>query len=611
MANPIDLFSYFPGLELSQDELLRSEIFTQQLLSEKFPDMDLREGTAVRDLVIRPSATLLGLINKALLFYFSQNTLSGVTNDTPQAFVDQILSNWFLERKTGSKSLINVRLYFAKAKSVTLFANSFFSPNNVLRYYPESTMVISQDDLTYEPNINQYFIDIDLIAEKPSKEYDLSNGSLLYFSNFDPYFLHAEINYIKERSQDIESNLDFIGRAKTAISTRNLVNIPSIVSNLQDTFSTISSITPVGFGNPLLLRDKRVVSVDGSADPMWIHLGGMVDVYCRANISSSVIQLTTDSLGKIIVSGPIYKIVRSPTSGSGSPDTLSVDAPFVIKSRSVVESVVVDGNLTSSLTTGYLTLPMHGLSAGERIEIVGADQPEYNGVFIVSVETANSISFRLQSDPSVDTATSSGDILVRYTSRSNDVGFSDRHEFELNFDSTTFLETDVISNADVISDEINGHPINDGIGYIDPFNKSASFIIYYFSDIDSIDTYLSSSSNRVVSADLLARGYNLTFLDINLTTYDSIIPSSSLCSETIITYLGTLSPGQPFIMSDLLAKLYASGVTTIKTPLDISYTKFYRDMLPKEEGEIIDVLNPEDVLNVFMLNSLNILKETV
>ena len=127
MTTTANLDSYFPGLQVTDLEVAQAELLAQQILEAKFPDTDFREGTAIRDLVVRPSATILAIVNKAITFYFSQNTIQGADNATSQDFIDKILSNWFLARKQGSQSVINARLFFAKQKSVSLVQSVYFS----------------------------------------------------------------------------------------------------------------------------------------------------------------------------------------------------------------------------------------------------------------------------------------------------------------------------------------------------------------------------------------------------------------------------------------------------------------------------------------------------
>ena len=129
MASVINLFQYLPGLEVTPDELLEAELMAIQLLAARFPDIDMREGTGLRDLVVRPTATLLALAKKGIAFYFDQNTIKSVDDTTSTDFVDKLMSNWFLTRRSGNQAIINVRLYFATAKSFTLSAGTYFSIN--------------------------------------------------------------------------------------------------------------------------------------------------------------------------------------------------------------------------------------------------------------------------------------------------------------------------------------------------------------------------------------------------------------------------------------------------------------------------------------------------
>lgn len=253
MAN---LYTTIPGLQPSQQEILEAELLAQQILQAQFPDLELRLGTALRDLVIRPAAFLLALTKKGLDYYFTQNTINGVTDATPESVVDDILSNWFLPRNLGTFSVISARLYFARKKNVAVSTSTFFSPDNALLFYPQQAVSLSQDAMLYDSYSNEWYVDVNLQAAQQGVQYNISSGSLLYFSNFDPYFLRAEINYLVSSSVAGETNTQFITRAKTAISTRNLINVPSIAANLQSYFNYISQIVSIGMGDAEMIRDQ-------------------------------------------------------------------------------------------------------------------------------------------------------------------------------------------------------------------------------------------------------------------------------------------------------------------------------------------------------------------
>ncbi len=642
-TNNVDLFSYLPGLEVTENEILEAELAAQQILKAKFPSADMREGTALRDLVIRPSATLLALVNKALIFYMQNNDLAGVTNDTPQVFVDKLLSNWFLTRRLGIKSVINARLYFAKAKSINVYSDIFFSTDGQIKFNPITSVTFAAEELIFDANSNQYYIDVDLIAEKPGIEYNITTGSLLYFTNFDPYFLHSEINYLREAAQDIETNSEFIARARTAISTRNLINVPSIDSNLRDYFSMIDEVKTVGMGDPEMVRDQIKVLVPGVADPIWIHNGGATDVYCRTPVASSIIQLTTDDDGKVVLTGSVYKFDRSLISGGTADDTLP---KYVSKSVS---------SITRTSTTATVTCTGHGYTTGNTITILGANQSQYNGDHVITVTGANTFTFVVDVaavTPATGTITANVPVpftwantyvisitpsaiarvgtTVTVTAPNTGLMIGDRVTIggatPTNYNGTFVVTSATAAGftyelAGAFSDSPTGTfsatyvnryteygfsdnqsiTVDYGATYA---NQTVSFTIYYHQNIDGIQAYLTDPARRVVCADPIAKGFNLTMLDITITGYNGPAPDADTCNNTAIAYLAEIGPGEPFVMSDLVARLNAAGVGSIQTPLNITFIKYWKDLLNTTSGTITDTLLPNDSLNVFKVNSM-------
>ena len=647
-----DLYSILPGIQVSADEILEAELISTQILQAQFPDMDLREGTAVKDLVIRPNATLLALINKALNYYFVQNTIAGVNNDTPEEMVDSIMSNWFLTRVVGTRAVINARLYFARQKDVSLASDVFFSTDNSLRFYPQVSSSISAASLVFDSFNNEYYFDVDLVAESAGQTYNISSGSLLYFSNFDPYFLHAEINFLKQTATNTETNEQFIARAETAISTRNLINVPSIQSKIIADFPLVERVTPVGMGDPDMIRDQIEAYVPTLTPPhTLVHSGGMTDVYCKTPLSQGVVQLTTDASGIAHLGGAVYSFSRSEVSGSDADDTV----PFYVSKSiasitrsSTTATVTTAGShgysngqtitilgaspagyngahvitvtgastftyavantlttpatgtmtanvptpytsynfyrksdtvtITSSGTTATVSLDAHGYSPGRYVVIAGANQSAYNGVFKVVSADHNTFTYTMASSPGVSPAT--GTISCTGTEPTEDYGFSDKQIIAIDFGGTYA-------------------------------NSTASFNINFFSALDGLQTYVEDSSHRVLSGDLLARGYNTYVLDVDITSYNATAADSSACAEVVKTYLSSLEPGQIFVISNLQARLHAAGIESFKTPIDITYTFYHRDLIPPLTGTITDVLDPNDGTSVFVLGSLTTQSENV
>lgn len=333
-----NIFTLMDDAELTQDEVLKSELFCQQFLEGKFPDVDFRQGTGVRDMVIRPSAILLASINKAVTTYFSNMSIKDITDSTPEEMADKILSNYFIERKQGTNTIIKARLYFAfpgnMPANVQIPSNSYFSTDNERKYYPKASLILSPPVDVKLPNIiylqfdsaeELWYADVDLQAEKPDLTYDLDTGDLIYFTIFNPYFIKGEILYLSANAVVKETNVQMIERSYSAISTRNLINDPSITSRLNDVFNFIKSIRVVGMGDTDMYRDR--VKVDNPLnleEKVGFSIGGKVDVYCHVEPVTQIIQFTTDVNGDIYIPGSVFAVSRSPISGNldGTADTI-------------------------------------------------------------------------------------------------------------------------------------------------------------------------------------------------------------------------------------------------------------------------------------------------
>ena len=799
MAN---FYSVLPGLQPSAQDILEAELLAKQILEAQYPDLDLREGTGLRDMVLRPSAMLLALVRLGIDYYFMQNTISGVDDTTPTSIVDNIMSNWFINRNLGTRAVINARLYFARQKNVSLTTDIYFSTDNSSKFFPTAATTYSSGTLTYDSYQNEYYVDVDLVAESEGTQYNIGQGSLLYFSNFDPYFLHAEINYLKDSSVSSETNEEFISRAKNAISTRNLINDPSISSNLQSNFNYLDKITSIGMGDPEMIRDQiqavftgqlaqlvtqltssgttatavlanhgynsgQTVVIAGAApttyngtytitvvdtstftyqmstaattctvlptvqavnDPLLIHNGGMVDVYCGNTIATSIVQVTTDSFGNADLTGAIYDFSRSSVSGGSAADTIPYYATIAASSTTLApgsglvhvssaghglttgQTVAVSGltetlpisSITCSAITVTVVSPSHGLSTGTSVTVQGVTPTQYNGTYTITVVDANTfsyfVSFNIASagsgasmlivNPSLTgnysvnvlnanafdivmpglwtNATVTNNMVISYAvpftvknkytqsqiitamtctgttvtvTIANHGITANRYVTITGATTAAFNGTWLVSNAlnkdqlqFVVRSNIAGTAgpnaicssvipwydygfssrqdliVQFGSNYA---NKTASFQISYFDNVDSVQSYLENSTNRVLCGDLLARGFNFYLLDLTVTGYNGVTPDATTITNTTKSFLSSMNPGDTLIVSNLMSALNTAGITNIKTPIGISYHQYTRDLIPVRTGTITDYLDPADRTNIFILNTVTTNNQTV
>lgn len=836
-----NLYTVLPGLTPTQQEIAEAELLAIQILQAKYPDLDLREGTGLRDTVIRPSAVILALMRKSSDLYFSQNTVSSIDNQTDHTIVDSLMSNWFLTRNTGSRSIISARLYFSRAKNTSITSHTFFSPDNNLRFFPIETATFSRDAMQYDSYSNEYYLDVDMIAESEGAEYNIGEGSLLYFSLFDPYFLRAEINFLKETAIETESNDQFVSRASSAISTRNLINNPSVDSNLRIAFNYLKRIVTIGMGDEEMIRDKikalfeevnfrfpsnftflpngdiRVTLPDHmfytgqtvqfkeatpmshngefvvrSVDkdnfvftpkttdfiydfphiapfnkPVYLNYGGKMDIYCGESLANTVVQVMTDGTGRVQIDGPVYSAKRSRVSGGieddeipyieqipyqsisvdritgrafvtavnhGLPNDVQIIAERMEQTMPILAISSVGSLVTVTLRPGYSTE-----SIGGQVRVEGVLPSVYNGLYTINKLTNTTFSYNAAfapgqigsgsnmriSNPDLDgeypvihlySASSLPGIIVDDASANIETGVvtitpgkdpvpsgsegntgyldSDSFSFRIpslwkvgdinnsqtilgyvidpdlrnkyltyryaqsivctgqnvvvtlpdhglvqknfiriqgslrreyngvwqieqiiNQDQFSFTSPIPISEPSVGPAQIQHVSHKDDFGHsqkgamIGDFGpryafKTVSFEVNYFQYLDSVQEYLDDTQNRVLCADLLARGFNLHVLDVSLVAYNGPAPYSGDVAASLNRYLSSLEPGEVFVLADATGHLKEDGITSFRTPLGVTYKRYTRELFKLSGGVITDYLDPEDRTNIFVLGNV-------
>lgn len=361
------IFSIIDGLTVDREDILEAETFTEQYLSAQFPTYDFRKGTALRDMTVRPNATLLALVNKAIKFYFDDTDLSSVTDDTDADIVDKRLSNFFISRRSGDNATVKARLHFSfptlKPISTIIPSSATFSVDNEIQFSTTGQISVNPDPgigsrdpnsfyFLYDSAIEMHYVDVDLKAASSSPDANLEEGDLLYFTLFSPYFISGEILYLLESAVEEETNTEMVERSYTSISTRNLINTPSIISKITDQFNYAGEVYPVGLGSPYMYRDIVTLTLAGESQPY--HRGGHVDVYVDTSLVTQRLQFTLDANSSFRVKGAVIDIRRSDEPQSGKDkDTVPAGDPYTYRSTNVTTYTEDGVPVSPSLDLGY------------------------------------------------------------------------------------------------------------------------------------------------------------------------------------------------------------------------------------------------------------------
>lgn len=281
------------AIEVAAQDVTDAEVFLEEFLSDKITDGDYTDGAALRDLVIKAIAFNFAYLRKTatqLRVRQSLLTLSEVdtTDDTESAddAIDEILSNWFATRNQGTYARITAYGHASQPVDITVKATTVFYKTTDLSFVldnngddlfvPAETLVALFDS---SGAVTDYIFPIPLISILPGIDLNIAPGIFASFDTFNAYVTRVETLDKASGGEDVESSTDYLTRAQTLITVRNMINARSVDAVLRDEFTDIKGITTIGMGDPEMVRDF----VREPATGLELHIGAHMDMYIFAS----------------------------------------------------------------------------------------------------------------------------------------------------------------------------------------------------------------------------------------------------------------------------------------------------------------------------------------
>ena len=307
-----------------------------------YPSLDLRRGTVIRDLLIRPAAAKDGvntanqtiLANKMSLVTLQQD--STATNDDYNA----ILANLGTSLGTGTLASGQALITVSDAREYDIGANFIFTDLTGRQYQTIQAYTVvlgatGTDLPLYSNTDGTYYFILPLVAVEVGTSGNIAQGTALTPTGTLFAFISADAYANFSGGQDAETITAALQRLPASISYRALESATSIDAKLREAFAgstvAIQTMSVAGYGHPAQLRDKH--------NPMGFAVGSRVDVYARTYTSPRVITLK--KTGKQI----------GPTSYQFTIDASDAPGFSLIRSVSEVEAVI-----TPTLAFGTLVV---------------------------------------------------------------------------------------------------------------------------------------------------------------------------------------------------------------------------------------------------------------
>jgi len=229
------------------------DAYIDALLTQQFPDYNFREGSGIRDLLVKPATLLMDPVSREVQLIKQGQSLSQ-PDLLASTEADALVANLFVSRSTGGLSAGSVRAYFATPMPIGIGVGNIGFTGDGLRFIPTSLQSISAEAMIFNQDGNLYYFDINYVAEAPGTQYNVDKGAIIGITNLNAAVRVTNLEKF-ENGLDEESTDELIDKAETGITERSLVTARGVSSRLRNQFSDLKHLQIVGFNDSEMERD--------------------------------------------------------------------------------------------------------------------------------------------------------------------------------------------------------------------------------------------------------------------------------------------------------------------------------------------------------------------
>lgn len=335
--------------DITASDKEKSERLTIDLIRTKYPFLDLRSGTALRDLLVTPDAMFDAWLTKRADAIRTSTSLASLAkyaedgNQIDTEDVDRILSNFNMSGTAGTSSRGVVRITVSQARTYSVSKNAMFETmSGGTRFSVDSDVIADEQPVNSEVKLfkgsaNWYFF-VPVTCTTVGSDGNIQKGTVLTFLNSFQGFVSATAYGDFSGGSNVESLDSIVGRIPAALSTRGLLNATAAEAVLRDRFDSsehpVIAVSSVGYGNPAQRRDKH--------NPFGIGVGGRVDLYVR-NFTSPYVKSFTKTFVLNVATGR-YECAIPASDARGMYQVRGVSDPESTSVASYSYAVEYDGD---------------------------------------------------------------------------------------------------------------------------------------------------------------------------------------------------------------------------------------------------------------------------
>lgn len=236
--------------------------FLVDLLSEKYPDLNVNEGSVIHDLLIRPAALMLQP-HRDYVRLLARNMKLRNFQVMDETELDALASNFLVTRREGERARGTQRVFFKNAQAVQILTSARFFDTSGRGFAPISSQSFTIADLQnqiYVPT-SEYYVDIAVIALQPGEEFMVDAGTVSVVQGI-PGATRTTNNEKFTAGKNADSNTELFERILTSVTNRDLVKKTGISAAIFEAFDSVRNVEVVGFGDPDMRRDTIEATLD-------------------------------------------------------------------------------------------------------------------------------------------------------------------------------------------------------------------------------------------------------------------------------------------------------------------------------------------------------------
>lgn len=284
-----------PTLETtSQAQFDTAEQTVIDMIRKAYPTLDLRKGTVIRDLLIRPAATVYASNTANLELLTSKMSLVTLQQDSTATADDYnaILANLGVTMNPGLAASGEILIIVDSKREYVLGTNYAFTDINgqVFQTTQAHTVVFGATgtDIPLVANTDgTYYFILPVTAAAVGTAGNIAQGTALTPSASLFGFVSASAYASFSGGQAAETIAEVQQRLPAAIAYRALESTASIEAKLRDEFTAsgpaIEAVSVTGYGSRVQLRDKH--------NPMGFAVGSRVDLYVKTYNTPRIVTL--------------------------------------------------------------------------------------------------------------------------------------------------------------------------------------------------------------------------------------------------------------------------------------------------------------------------------